>query len=318
MNQLRRTTPYDALGFHLREIRKIPLLTQEEEVALARRAKAGDRAAVHELVRRNLRFVVSVAKQYAYCDVPLGDLVSEGNLGLIKGAERFDVDRGYRFITYAVWWVRQAILQYLAERSRTVRLPVNKSTTLTKVTRASQRLSQHLGRDPRAEELARFLGMKTADVENILSMPVTRFSIDEPTDGRDHEFQVDTITDETSMGPEDSAVEIERNEDIKLALAALSPREEDILKRWVGLDDREPQTLEQIGQVYGVSRERVRQIRIRAIEQLRKSPHSSLLREHFSLLEWGPRPRQQNWAPRKRTMLDACHRPRVARALERR
>jgi RNA polymerase primary sigma factor len=275
-----RTATPDTLGLYLREIRRIPLLTPEQEVALARRVKAGERKALHELVRRNLRFVVSVAKQYAKSGVPFEDLINEGNLGLIRAAERFDVDRGYRFISYAVWWVRQAILQYVAEHSRTVRLPINKSTTLTKVTRASQRLSQSLGRDPIPEELAEFLGMKTQDVEVILSMPTTQFSIDEPAEGRDHEFQVDTITDENTMGPEDSALEVERNEDIEHALASLNPREGDILRRYFGLGGNEPHTLEEIGKVYKLTRERVRQIRDRAIWRLRHSPDSAALADY--------------------------------------
>ena len=248
-----RTATPDTLGLYLREIRKIPLLTPEQEVALARRVKAGERKALDELVRRNLRFVVSVAKQYAKSGVSFEDLINEGNLGLIRAAERFDVDRGYRFISYAVWWVRQAILQYVAEHSRTVRLPINKSTTLTKVTRASQRLSQTLGRDPIPEE---------------------------PAEGRDHEFQVDTITDESSMGPEDNALELERNEDIEHALAALNAREGDILRRYFGLGGNEPHTLEEIGKVYKLTRERVRQIRDRAIWRLRHSPDSAALAEY--------------------------------------
>ena len=275
-----RTATPDTLGLYLREIRRIPLLTPEQEVALARRVKAGERKALDELVRRNLRFVVSVAKQYAKSGVPFEDLINEGNMGLIRAAERFDVDRGYRFISYAVWWVRQAILQFVAEHSRTVRLPINKSTTLTKVTRASQRLSQSLGRDPIPEELAEFLGMKTQDVLVILSMPTTQFSIDEPAEGRDHEFQVDTITDESSMGPEDNALELERNEDIEHALASLNAREGDILRRYFGLGGNEPHTLEEIGKVYKLTRERVRQIRDRAIWRLRHSPDSAALAEY--------------------------------------
>jgi len=277
-----RTATPDMVGIYLREIRKIRLLTQQEEVALARRVKAGEQAALHELVRRNLRFVVSVAKQYAKHGVPFEDLINEGNLGLIRAAERFDVDRGYRFISYAVWWVRQAILQYVAEHSRTVRLPLNKSASLTKVTRASQRLSQHLGRDPRAEEIATFLRMKPQDVETILRMPVTQFSIDDPAEGRDHEFQVDTITDENSVGPEESALELARHEDIEHALASLNPREEDILRRYFGLGGSEPHTLEEIGKVYKLTRERVRQIRDRAIWRLRNSPDSTALAEYAS------------------------------------
>jgi len=270
----------DTLGIYLREIRKIPLLTREEEVELARRAKQGDTKAMNELVRRNLRFVVSVAKQYSKSRVPFGDLINEGNMGLIRAAERFDVDRGFRFISYAVWWVRQAILQYVAEHSRTVRLPLNKSASLTKVTKASQRLSQQLGRDPKSDELAKFLGMKTKDVETVLNMPTRQFSIDGPAEGHDSDFQVDTLTDEHTEGPEDATIEHTRNEDIEVALATLNQREEDILKRYYGLGGNDPHTLEEIGKVYKLTRERIRQIRDRAITRLRTSPEGSMLAEY--------------------------------------
>ncbi len=270
----------DTLGIYLREIRQIPLLTREEEMELARRAKNGDKRAMNELVRRNLRFVVSVAKQYSKSRVPFGDLINEGNMGLMRAAERFDVDRGFRFISYAVWWVRQAILQYVAEHSRTVRLPLNKSASLTKVTKASQRLSQELGREPKPDELAKHLGMKTAEVETVLNMPTTQFSIDEPTEGQDSDFRVDTLTDEASEGPEDATIEHTRNEDIEQALATLNTREEDILKRYYGLGGNDPHTLEEIGKVYKLTRERVRQIRDRAILRLRTSPEGSMLAEY--------------------------------------
>ncbi len=281
MKKTHRNIPTDdTLGIYLREIRKIPLLTREEEMELARRAKNGDTKAMNELVRRNLRFVVSVAKQYSKSRVPFGDLINEGNMGLIRAAERFDVDRGFRFISYAVWWVRQAILQYVAEHSRTVRLPLNKSASLTKVTKASQRLSQQLGRDPQSEELAKFLGMKTKEVETVLSMPTTQFSIDEPAEGQDSDFHADTLTDENTDGPDDVTIEHTRNEDIEHALASLNEREEDILKRYYGLGGNDPHTLEEIGKVYKLTRERVRQIRDRAISRLRTSPEGSLLAEY--------------------------------------
>lgn len=280
MKSSRQAASPDTLGMYLREIRKIPLLTPEEERELARRAKNRDEEALHELVRHNLRFVVSVAKQYSKSAVPFEDLVNEGNLGLIRAAERFDVDRGYRFISYAVWWVRQAILQYVAEQSRTVRLPLNKSASLMKVNRASIQLSQQLGREPTHEELAKHLGMKTAEVDTVLNMPTTQYSIDEPAEGRDHEFQVDTLADESAPGPEDSTIESARNADIAHALAGLNAREEDILKRYFGLGGNEPHTLEQIGKVYRLTRERVRQIRDRAIWRLRTSPETTALSEY--------------------------------------
>ena len=276
----RKIAVEDTLGIYLREIRQIPLLTREEEMELARRAKNGDKKAMNELVRRNLRFVVSVAKQYSKSRVPFGDLINEGNMGLMRAAERFDVDRGFRFISYAVWWVRQAILQYMAEQSRTVRLPLNKSAILTKLTKASQRLGQELGHDPKSDELAKYVGMKIGDVEKVLNMPTTQFSIDEPTEGNDSNFHVDTLTDDRGDGPEDMTLEHARNEDIAHALASLNHREEDILKRYYGLGGNDPHTLEEIGKVYKLTRERVRQIRDRAIQRLRTSPESSMLSEY--------------------------------------
>ena len=269
----------DALGIYLREIRRIPLLTVAEEQALARRVRDGDTAALDELVQRNLRFVVSIAKQYAKTNVPLEDLVNEGNLGLIRAAKRFDVDRGFRFISYAVWWIKQAILQYLGEQSRTVRLPMNKTTTLTRVTRESQRLGQELGREPTSEEIAARLGIDAADVEVVLAMPTKQFSIDDAMEGADNDFHVDTLSDEVTQAPDQAVMENTRSEDIATALESLKPREADILRRYYGLG-QEAHTLEEIGRVYSLTRERVRQIRDRAIWRLRNSSATSLLQEH--------------------------------------
>jgi RNA polymerase primary sigma factor len=270
----------DSLGIYLREIRRIPLLTLEEEAMLARRAGAGDQAALDELVRRNLRFVVSIAKQYMGSGVPFEDIINEGNVGLIRAARRFDVDRGYRFISYAVWWVKQAILQYLGEQSRTVRLPMNKTTALQRVTREAQRLGQELGRDPSADELAGRLHLRPEEVERVLAMPTKQFSIDDPVEGRDNDFLVETLTDETSQTPDEVLVETSRSADIAAALATLQPRESDILRRYFGLDGQQPHTLEEIGAHYHLTRERVRQIRDRAIGRLRNSPLTATLYEY--------------------------------------
>lgn len=272
-------TSQDTLGIYLKEIRRIALLTPEEEVEIARKAQGGDRDALNELVRRNLRFVVSVAKKYSKRGVPLEDLINEGNLGLVRAAKRFDVDRGFRFISYAVWWVRQGILQFLAEHSRTVRLPLNKSARLSKVSRATQHLSQEYGREPTTEELAKHLELKIEDIEAILVMPIARFSIDEPAEGQDNEFHIDTLTD-GAIGPEELTLEHIRSDDIDKALATLNEREEDILKRYYGLSGNDSQTLEEIGKVYKLTRERVRQIRDRAILRLRSSPDGAVLSEY--------------------------------------
>lgn len=280
MSSLQTTTSTtDALGIYLREIRRIPLLTVQEEAALARRAARGEQAALDELVRRNLRFVVSIAKQYASSGVPLEDLVNEGNMGLIRAARRFDVDRGYRFISYAVWWVKQAILQHLGEQSRTVRLPLNKSAALSKVTRASQRLGQELGREPTPDEIGKRLHLSPEDVEVVLNMPTKQFSIDDPLEGQDNDFHVETLSDAGTLPPDEAVADATRTEDVEMALATLNPREQDILRRYFGLG-HEPHTLEEIGKVYQLTRERVRQIRDRAILRLRNSPQTALLLEH--------------------------------------
>lgn len=270
----------DSLGRYLREIRRIPLLTPEEERALARRAKDGDQEALDELVRHNLRFVVSVAKQYSKSGVPFEDLINEGNLGLIRGARRFDVDRGYRFISYAVWWIRQAILQYLGEQSRTVRLPLNKSAVLNRITRESQRLGQELGRDPSKDEIAKRIGVTPAVVEQVMEMPVKHFSLDDPADGKEGDFFADTLSDDITPTPEESVYETTRNDDIAAAIATLNEREQDIVNRYFGLEGNPPHTLEEIGQVYHLTRERVRQIRDRALVRLRNSPLNATLSEY--------------------------------------
>jgi RNA polymerase primary sigma factor len=212
--------------------------------------------------------------------VPLEDLINEGNVGLIRAAKRFDVERGYRFISYAVWWVKQAILQYLGEQSRTVRLPLNKTTALTRITRESQRLGQELGRDPTAEELAKRMSITPQEVERVLNMPVKQFSLDDPIEGQDNEFYVETLRDDDSQSPDEALFEASRTEDIDTALAALNPREEDILRRYYGLGGQQPHTLEEIGARYRLTRERVRQIRDRAIWRLRNSPQTSVLQEY--------------------------------------
>ena len=270
----------DSIGIYLREIRRIPLLTAAEETALAQRAQRGDQAALDELVRRNLRFVVSIAKHYANSGVPFEDLINEGNMGLIRAANRYDVDRGYRFISYAVWWVKQAILQYMAEHSRTVRLPLNKTSALTKITRETQRLGQELGREPTAEELAERLALRPEDVERVLAMPTKQFSLDDPIEGHDNEFFVETLTDESAPTPDDMVLESTRTEDIEAALASLNPREGDILRRYFGLGGEQPHTLEEIGAKYHLTRERVRQIRDRAILRLKNSPLTAHLHEY--------------------------------------
>jgi RNA polymerase primary sigma factor len=269
-----------ALQLYLREIQKIPVLSPDEERALGVRVLQGDRTAVDELVRRNLRFVVMVARPYARHGVPLEDLIDEGNIGLIRAAERFDVGRGFRFISYAVWWIRQCILLYLTEKSRLVRLPVSKVQLLSRLTQTSEQLTQLLGREPTAEEIAKRLRIPPSKVEWLRTLPTLAFSVDEPAEGEESEFEIDTLMDAASTSTEAQVAEILRREDIHEALEQLDPRGADIVRRYFGLDGLEPESLEHIGKRYGVTRERVRQLRDRAIWKLRTSPEAELLSEY--------------------------------------
>jgi RNA polymerase primary sigma factor len=269
----------DTFGLYLREVRRIPLLTPAQEAAFARRLKRGDRTARDALIRHNLRFVVWVAKRYARCGVPLEDLVNEGNLGLVEATRRFDIDRGVRFLTYANWWVKQAILAYLGRQSRDVRLPVNWTSTLARVTKELDRLTQELGREPTSEELARRLRMPPETVKRTLALRTGTLSVDARAPAWDGEA-LERLRDDVSSAPDEAAVEATRRQDVAATLALLDPRAADILKRYYGLVPYRPQTLAQIGEVYQVTRERVRQIRIQALARLRESSQSGLLAEH--------------------------------------
>ena len=269
-----------ALALYLREIQKIPVLTPPQERDLAARAKQGERAALEELVRRNLRFVVAVARPYARHGVSLEDLINEGNIGLIRAAERFDVTRGFRFISYAVWWIRQSILLYLTEQSRTVRLPVSKVHILARLQRTSEQLTQQLGREPTPDELDKRLHISGSQVEWLQTLPTTRFSIDEPAEGEESEFEVGTLQGGVGLSSEDRLIESLRARDIRGALAILDARGADIVRRYFGLEGNEPESLERIGKTYGLTRERVRQLRDRAIWKLRTSPEAELLADY--------------------------------------
>jgi len=268
-----------ALALYLREIQKIPVLSPAEERELGHRVLQRERAAVDELVRRNLRFVVMVARPYARHGVPLEDLLNEGNIGLIRAAERFDVQRGFRFISYAVWWIRQSILLYLTEKSRIVRLPVSKVQMLSRLTQTSEQLTQLLGREPTSEELGKRMRIPPSKVEWLRTLPTAAFSVDAPAEGDESNFEIDTLDDVTSS-IETRVTETLRDADIQAALSGLDDRGADIVRRYYGLEGQEPESLEHIGRSYGVTRERVRQLRDRAIWKLRTSPEADLLAEY--------------------------------------
>src|SRR6266542_895768 len=247
-----------SLDQYLRGISRYPLIPQEEEVALAQRIRLSDPEALDKLVRSNLRFVVSVAKKYQNQGVSLADLINEGNLGLIRAAHKFDETKGIKFISYAVWWIRQAILQALAEQSRIVRVPLNRAGTLHRIGKRSASLLQELGREPTVEEVAKTLSISQAHL-----------SLDAPlTPGEDNKL-LDYLPDTTNPGPDDEIFEHALTESIEEVLRTLKEREAKILRLYFGLEGQEPMTLEEIGSLLGITRERVRQIKEKALARLR-------------------------------------------------
>lgn len=271
-----------SLEKYLQEIGKVDLLTPEEEVELAKRIKQGDQIALEKLTKSNLRFVVSVAKQYQNQGLSLSDLINEGNLGLIKAAQRFDETRGFKFISYAVWWIRQSILQALAEQSRIVRLPLNKVGSLNKINKAFSELEQEYEREPSAEELADLLDIPTEEVETTLGVAARHVSMDAPfIDGEDNSL-LDVLEDGTS---ERTDTNLEYREslrrEIDRSLSTLTDRQADVLKLYFGIGIEHPMSLEDIGDRFGLTRERVRQIKDKAINKLRSTSKSKLLKNYL-------------------------------------
>ncbi|MCB0648523.1 MAG: sigma-70 family RNA polymerase sigma factor [Saprospiraceae bacterium] len=271
-----------SLEKYLQEIGKVDLLTPEEEVDLAKRIKEGDQEALERLTKANLRFVVSVAKQYQNQGLSLSDLINEGNLGLIKAAQRFDETRGFKFISYAVWWIRQSILQALAEQSRIVRLPLNKVGSLNKINRAFSELEQEFEREPSAEELAELLEIPSEEVETTLGVAARHVSMDAPfAEGEDNSL-LDVLennsTPDTDKGLE--YIESLRTE-IERSLSTLTDRQCDVIKLYFGIGIEHPMSLEDIGDKFGLTRERVRQIKDKAINKLRSASKSKLLKNYL-------------------------------------
>ncbi|MDX1419820.1 MAG: RNA polymerase sigma factor RpoD/SigA [Rubricoccaceae bacterium] len=268
------------LDQYLQEIGQIPLLKPEEEVDLARRVKEGDAAALHQLVRANLRFVVSVAKKYQGQGLSLADLINEGNYGLIKAAQRFDETRGFKFISYAVWWVRQAILQALAEQSRVVRLPLNRIGTISKIRKTSAKLTQHLERPPNVDELAAELGLPPEKVQDALRHAVRHLSMDAPFNDEDENSLLDVLPDADDIPPDEYLMDESLKTDIERALSSLHPREAEVTRLYFGIGREHPLTLEEIGQQFGLTRERVRQIKEKALRKLRQKHRREDLKVH--------------------------------------
>ena len=258
-----------SLDQYLREISQYQLLTRDQEVDLAQRIRIGEGEALDMLVRSNLRFVVSVAKKYQNQGVSLADLINEGNLGLIRAAHKFDETKGIKFISYAVWWIRQAILQALAEQSRIVRVPLNRAGTLHRIGKRSSALQQELGREPTVEEIAEGLDISEEEVAKTLSISQTHLSLDAPlTPGEDNKL-LDYLPDTQNLGPDDETFERALSESIEGVLSTLKEREAKILRLYFGLEGQEPMTLEEIGALLGITRERVRQIKEKALARLR-------------------------------------------------
>lgn len=271
-----------SLEKYLQEIGKVDLLTPEEEVDLAKRIKEGDQIALERLTKANLRFVVSVAKQYQNQGLSLSDLINEGNLGLIKAAQRFDETRGFKFISYAVWWIRQSILQALAEQSRIVRLPLNKVGSLNKINKAFSELEQEYEREPSAEELAELLEIPTEEVETTLGVAARHVSMDAPfVEGEDNSL-LDVLENSTSPGTDTALEYLESlRREIERSLSTLTDRQADVIKLYFGIGIEHPMSLEDIGDKFGLTRERVRQIKDKAINKLRSVSRSKLLKHYL-------------------------------------
>jgi RNA polymerase primary sigma factor len=266
-----------SLDKYLQDISKIDLITAEEEVELAQKIKRGDQRALEKLVNANLRFVVSVAKQYQNQGLTLPDLINEGNFGLVKAAQRFDETRGFKFISYAVWWIRQSILQALAEQSRVVRLPLNKIGSINKINKTFSYLEQAHERPPSAEEIAEELGLSVSEVKQSLKNAGKHISMDAPfAEGEDSNLYDVISASETPM-PDTELVKESIREEIGRVLDTLSEREADVIKLYYGIGQSSTMTLDEIGNTFDLTRERVRQIREKAIRKLRKSAKSDLI-----------------------------------------
>ncbi|MBC8265793.1 MAG: sigma-70 family RNA polymerase sigma factor [Flavobacteriales bacterium] len=270
-----------SLDKYLQEIGKVDLITAEEEVELAQKIKAGDQNALEKLTKANLRFVVSVSKQYQNQGLTLPDLINEGNLGLIKAAKRFDETRGFKFISYAVWWIRQSILQALAEQSRIVRLPLNKIGSINKINKAFARLEQDFERPPTAEEIADFVELSITEVKESLKNSGRHVSMDAPLiDGEDSNMYDVLRSDESPSS--DSVLMIESlRKEIRRALDTLTPREADVISSYFGLNKGHAMTLEEIGEKFDLTRERVRQIKEKAVRRLKHTSRSKILKTYL-------------------------------------
>ena len=271
----------DPVRMYLKEIGRVPLLTAEEEVELARRMEAGDASARHRLEEANLRLVVSIAKRYVGRGMLFLDLIQEGYLGLLKAVEKFDYSKGYKFSTYATWWIRQAITRALADQARTIRIPVHMVETINKLVRVSRSLLQELGRDATAEEIAKEMGLSVVRVREIMKIAQEPVSLETPVGEEEDSHLGDFIEDEAALDPADAASMMLLKEQISEVLKTLAPREAEVLRLRFGLEDGRSRTLEEVGQSFGVTRERIRQIEAKALRKLRHPVRLRKLQGNF-------------------------------------
>ncbi|OFX83112.1 MAG: RNA polymerase subunit sigma [Bacteroidetes bacterium GWF2_33_16] len=270
-----------SLDKYLHEIGKVDLLSADEEVELARRVRSGDHVALERLIKANLRFVVSVSKQYQNQGLSLPDLINEGNLGLIKAAKRFDETRGFKFISYAVWWIRQSILQALAEQARIVRLPLNKIGSINKINKALSELEQKYEREPSIEEISKAIELAPSDIKDAMRSSGRHVSMDAPlTEGEDGDMY-EVLLSNDNPSPDGNLLNDSLRKEIERTLSSLTEREASIIKLYFGLNGKHPYTLEEIGEEFNLTRERVRQIKEKAIKRLKQTTRSKILKTYL-------------------------------------
>jgi RNA polymerase primary sigma factor len=270
-----------SLDKYLTEIGKVDLITSEQEVELARRIREGDTLALEKLAKANLRFVVSVAKQYQNSGMSLGDLINEGNVGLIKAASRFDETRGFKFISYAVWWIRQAIMQALAEQSRIVRLPLNRVSSVMKINRTISRLEQQFEREPTVEELSTAMDVSVEEIAGNMRMSSRHVSMDAPLVQGEDSSLMDVLSDKSASLPDADLMAESLRREVRMSLATLSQRESEVLAMYYGLEGQSALNLEEIGQKFDLTRERVRQIKEKATRRLRQCMRQKMLKAYL-------------------------------------
>ena len=276
------STYYDEdepIKLYMKDIGKVPLLDAEEETKLAKQASLGDEEARKRLAEANLRLVVSVAKHYNGCGLALLDLIQEGNLGLMKAVEKFDYTKGFKFSTYATWWIRQAITRAIADQAKTIRVPVHMVETINKVVRARRTLTQELGREPSNKEIAEMLGEDEDRVTEIMSFSQDPVSMEAPVGDEDDSHLGDFVQDSNALSPEENAIAEMRNKQISLAMKDLTDREQEVITLRFGLDGNQPHTLEEVGQMFHVTRERIRQIEAKALRKLGAPSRKRMLRD---------------------------------------